>query len=225
MCGRWGRGWGRRRGSRGFRSGGLQTVCGVEGLDGSWEERWKGWIEGWMDATNLIMIDIRRPAARVILGRLLRIWAEPIRRQHLCGIHIPRITIRRSRADYRNATLDQNIINSPLQIRDEGLDDLFCAVPKSDCCCLGAGAEGTCSVCFFRGSAVVVPELDDDEVPGFDLGGEVIEAAFSGVGAGGAAALGEVDDLEGDVVCEGTAPAVEESTNVNGVQYKMACLQ
>jgi len=52
-----------------------------------------------------------------------------------------------------------------------------------------------------------VAEFHDDNVVGFYEVGDLVEAAFDGVGAGAAAADGFVDDGEGKRVGEEDAPA------------------
>lgn len=58
-----------------------------------------------------------------------------------------------------------------------------------------------------RAAAVVVPEFDDHNVPGFYERRELAEASFVGVAARGAPADGFIDDGDGHVLGEVLAPA------------------
>lgn len=71
----------------------------------------------------------------------------------------------------------------------------------------GARAVGAAVVGWCQAAAVVVAELDDHEVAGFDCVDQSLETAFAVVAAGGAAGYGVVDDWDGQGVVEVLAPS------------------
>lgn len=70
-----------------------------------------------------------------------------------------------------------------------------------------AGAVGAAVVGWCQAAAVVVAQLDDHEVAGFDCVNQGLETAFAVVAAGGAAGYGCVDDWDGQGVVEVLAPS------------------
>lgn len=92
-------------------------------------------------------------------------------------------------------------------VEDKGVHDL--AGPIGDARLRArAGAVGAAVVVGLGRAAVVVAELDDDNIAGLDLVGHGLEAALVPVGAGGAAADGAVDGGDGQQVADVIAPTV-----------------
>lgn len=159
--------------------------------------------------------DIRRVLAMVdehgtapnLLGRALRVRREAAGRIAE-GAALPGVVGRRGADDDLGALGDHGLarVDEVGRVRQDG--DLLAVDDDGALLVAGAGAVRAPVVLAAReGAAVVVPELDDDDVVGLDRLDDVVEAAFDGEGARAAAANGFVDDGKRDGEGEVDAPA------------------
>lgn len=181
------------------RGAGVGVVLGVKGVDGAVPELAVHVADG------LVVVDKGDPGIVQGAGSSLLISDEPTGRA-LPSARLP-LVVRGLGAENDGGALVDHEASGLDDVEHEGIDRLARLVGDAGLRA-GTGAVGAAVVVGRGRAAVVVSELDDDDVPGLDEIGHLLEAALGSEGAGRSPADSAVDDGERQVLADVATPAV-----------------